>query len=140
MGSPKELIGKPEREFSPSQSDDDHEAVAQDVQRHKFTEECEIEAGMANKLEEALKIPISKSARILDVVARFKDFPWAQDTVMAAHQLEEVLIKFLWENLTIPGETLEWWKEIGELNHRALIELTQYDTYHEPGRDRTSQS
>ena len=64
---------------------------------------------VASKLEKVKvikKIPVVKETRIVDLVAKFRDFPWAQGTVMAAHQLEEVLISYLYQTLEVPGDVL----------------------------------
>ena len=64
---------------------------------------------VASKLEKVKvikKIPIVKETGIVDLVAKFRDFPWAQDTVMAAHQLEDVLISYLYQRLEVPGKVL----------------------------------
>ena len=47
-----------------------------------------------------------KQKRIVDLVAKFGDFPRVQDTVMAAHQLEDVLISYLHRILETPGKVL----------------------------------
>ena len=44
---------------------------------------------LVRKFIELQKAPIEKKTRFVYLVARFKDFPWAQDTIMAAYQLEE---------------------------------------------------
>ena len=54
---------------------------------------------------------------IVDLVAKFRDFPWAQDTVMAAHQLEDVLISYLTGG---PGQGPTPVKDAGELIHPRL--------------------
>ena len=85
---------------------------------------------VAEKVEriKALKrIPIVKNPRILELVKMFDGFPWAQDTVMAVHQLEEVLIAFLYRALEIPGHRLHRWRDSGELVQRALVELAEYE-------------
>ena len=51
---------------------------------------------------------------------------------MAAHQLEEVLISFLYQTLEIPGKKLHRWRDSadsGELVQRALVELAEYEIY-----------
>ena len=52
----------------------------------------QVVASKLEKLKMVKRIPIVKEPRIFDLVAKFRDFPWAQDTVMAAHQLEDVQI------------------------------------------------
>ena len=49
---------------------------------------------------------------------------------MAAHHIHEVLILFLYRNLELGPQTLHRWNDAGELNHRALVELAKYETYH----------
>ena len=86
--------------------------------------------GVAEKeerLKALKKIPIIKNPRILELVKMFDGFPWAQDTVMAVHQLEEVLIAFLYRALEIPGYRLHRWSDSGELVQRALVELAEYE-------------
>ena len=59
---------------------------------------------VASKLEKVKvikKIPVVKETRIVDLVAKFRDFPWALGTVMAAHQLEDVLISNLYQTLVL---------------------------------------
>ena len=51
------------------------------------------------KLEK--RIPILKNPRFFELVAKFGDFPWAQDSVIAAHQLENVVISCLYQTLEI---------------------------------------
>ena len=87
---------------------------------------------VADKLEKIKvlkRIPIVKNLRILELVTKFEDFPLAQDTVMAVHQLEEVLIAYLYRTLEIPGHRLYRWRDSGELVQRALVELAEYEIY-----------
>ena len=58
------------------------------------------------KVKMVKRIPIVKNPRTFDLIAKFKDFPWTQDTVMAAHQLEDVLIAYLHQMLNLPGTLL----------------------------------
>ena len=88
---------------------------------------------LVRKFIELEKYPIEKKTRLVDLVARFTDFPWAQDTIMATYRLEEVLVNFLWRNLEIDPETLRLWRDAGELHQRAIVELARYDVYHEAG-------
>ena len=97
----KETIEELEQRTSPSHSEPDERSSAQELRRHKFSEGGELATGLAGKLEEVQKIPIMPGARIVKLVTEFSDFPWAQDTVMAAHQLEEVLILFLYRYLEL---------------------------------------
>ena len=92
----------------PEQASRSHhrELGMQEQQRYRFSEGCEMAADLADKLEEVKNIPIMYKPRILDLVAKFSAFPWAQDTVMAAHQLHEVLILFLWSRLNLRGPEL----------------------------------
>ena len=101
--------------------------------RWRFSEGGEMTTEIIRKFIELQKLPIEKNIRFADLVARYKDFPWAQDTIMATYQLEEVLVKFLWRHLELPTETLRQWREAGELHQRAIIELARYDVYHEAG-------
>ena len=47
-----------------------------------------------------------KEKRIVDLVAKFGDFPRVRHTVMAARQLEDVLISYLHRILETPGKVL----------------------------------
>ena len=58
-----------------------------------------------------------EETRIVDLLAKFRDFPWAQDTVMAAHQLEDVFISYLTGG---PGQGPTPVKDARELIHRRL--------------------
>ena len=139
---PVEAITKKEREFSPSQSDSEREDTPRDRRSGTPDEGGEIDSGVstkwplppevANKLEKIKllrRIPIVKNPRILDLVTKFEDFPWAQDTVMAVHQLDDVLTTYLFRTLEIPGHRLRRWRDSGELAQRALVELAEYETY-----------
>ena len=48
---------------------------------------------------------------------------------MAAYQLEDVLISYLFQTLEIPGKRLRRWRDSGELVHRALVELAEFEAY-----------
>ena len=106
-GATEEIRVEMQIESSPSPSDGTQGTGAQGQRRYKFSERCEIAADLANKLEKVQRLPIVKDARLVDLVAKFQDFPWAQDTMMATHQLEDVLVSLLWRGLGIPGETLQ---------------------------------
>ena len=67
-------------------------------------------AKLVMKFIQLQKMPIERGTRIIDLVAKFNDFPWAQDTIMAAHQLEDVLIAFLYRHLNISSEILNRWR------------------------------
>ena len=43
--------------------------------RYQFSEGCEMVAELAAKLEMVQKLPIKREQRILDLVAKFNDFP-----------------------------------------------------------------
>lgn len=87
--SAQEVIAK-ERKFSPSQSESEHETaprdrradVAEDGGEHTsavsgtWPYPPEV-ASKLEKLKRLRRIPIGKEPRILDLVAKFSDFPWA---------------------------------------------------------------
>ena len=115
----EESIAKKERNFSPSQSDSERGDAPRDRRAEtphdggKFSSELNTKwpyprevADAFEKVERVKRIPIVKNTRILDLIAKFRDFPWAQDTVMAAHQLEDVLIAYLHQMLNLPGTLL----------------------------------
>ena len=132
---------KQQRQFSPSQSDSEHGEVPRERRTVAHTVGGEYDSVLSNKhpfpveickvekVNLLRKIPIVKNPRMIELVAKFEGFPWAQDTVMAAHQLEEVLISFLYQTLEIPGKKLHRWRDSGELVQRALVELAEYETY-----------
>ena len=139
--SGQEAIAK-ERKFSPSQSESEHETVPRDRRADVAEDGGEHTSAVSStwpyppevaskleKLKRLRRIPIGKEPRILDLVAKFSDFPWAQDTVMAAHQLEDVLISYLYQTLEIPGTQLHRWRDSGELMHRALLQLAELEAY-----------
>ena len=105
---PAEAITKTEREFSPSQSDSERGDTPRDRRAGTPDEGGENDSGVstkwplppevADKLEKiklVRRFPIVKNPRLIELVTKFADFPWTQDTVMAAHQLDEVLIAYL---------------------------------------------
>ena len=102
----EEIEEEPEQMSSPLHSEPDTGAATQERRRYKFSEGCEMAAELSDKLEEVKNIPITHEPRIVNLVAKFSDFPWAQNTVMAAHQLHEVLILFLWQHLKLGVQTL----------------------------------
>ena len=115
----EESIAKKERNFSPSQSDSERGDAPRDQRAEtphdggKFSSELNTKwpyprevADAFEKVERVKRIPMVKNTRILDLIAKFRDFPWAQDTVMAAHQLEDVLIAYLHQMLNLPGTLL----------------------------------
>ena len=55
-----------------------------DLHRYTFSEGEEITETMAAKLEKALLMPEKPGGRIIELVANYNDFPWTQDTIMAA--------------------------------------------------------
>ena len=115
----EESIAKKERNFSPSQSDSERGNAPRDRRAEtpddggehsselntKWPYPREV-ADAFEKVERVKRIPIVKNTRILDLIAKFRDFPWTQDTVMAAHQLEDVLIAYLHQMLNLPGTLL----------------------------------
>ena len=139
---PAEAITKTEREFSPSQSDSERGDTPRARRPGTPDEAGENNSGMGmewplppevaakrEKLKLVRRLPIVKNPRIIELVTKFADFPWAQDTVMAAHQLDEVLTMYLFRTLEIPGHRLQRWTDAGELVQRALVELAEYETY-----------
>ena len=60
----------------------------------------------ARELERVKKLPVVRGKRALELLGQFWAFPWAQDTVFAAAQLEEVLMLFLQRYMGINGEKL----------------------------------
>ena len=82
-----------------------------------------MKTNLALKLQKLQEMPVVPGTRFTEIVTAFDGFPWAQDTVMAALQLEEVLVMFLQRHMDIPGETLQRWTDRGELPQRALLSL-----------------
>ena len=82
-----------------------------------------MQANLALKLQKLQEMPVVPGTRFTEIVTAFDGFPWAQDTVMAALQLEEVLVMFLQRHMDIPGETLQRWTDRGELPQQALLSL-----------------
>ena len=74
--------------------------------RSKFTEEMLELTPIQAELRKVEGIPDGDGERLMNTFARFNMFPWAQDTVVAAAQLDEVLIMFLHKHLRLQGETL----------------------------------
>ena len=44
-------------------------------QRYKFSEGCEMASELVAKLERVQKIPITREPRMVDLLAKFNDFP-----------------------------------------------------------------
>ena len=53
-----------------------------------------MQTNLALKLQKLQEMPVVPGTRFTEIVTAFDGFPWAQDTVMAALQLEEVLVMF----------------------------------------------
>ena len=73
----KEMAEKePEQRSSPPPPSDleDRDASAQQ-QRYSFSEGCEMATDLAIKLEEVQNLPIMKKPRIVNLVAKFSNFP-----------------------------------------------------------------
>ena len=74
----EDVIGKKERKFSPSQSDSEREIAPRDQRAEgpddggEYTQELE---NKLEKLQRVKRIPILKEPRIVDLGAKFKDFP-----------------------------------------------------------------
>ena len=115
----EESIAKKERNFSPSQSDSERGNAPRDRRAEtpddggEYSSELSTKwpyprevADAFEKVKMVKRIPIVKNPRIFDLIAKFRDFPWTQDTVMAAHQLEDVLIAYLHQMLNLPGTLL----------------------------------
>ena len=115
----EESIAKKGRNFSPSLSDSDRGNASRDRRAEtpgdgdEHSSELSTKwpypregADALEKVRMVKRIPIVKNPRIFDLIAKFRDFPWTQDTVMAAHQLEDVLIAFLHQMLNLPGTLL----------------------------------
>ena len=64
-----------EQRSSPSHSEPDERSTAQERRRYKFSEGCELATGLAGKLEEVQKLPITQEARTVNLLAKFNDFP-----------------------------------------------------------------
>ena len=84
----EDVIGKKERKFSPSQSDSEREIGPRDQRAEgpddggEYTSELSSKRPYPQELENKLeklqivkRIPILKEPRIVDLVAKFKDFP-----------------------------------------------------------------
>ena len=104
-----------------------------DRYRKKFTEERNVPEELTKELDRLLKLPTQKGSRILDLIGEFKQFPWAQDTVLAALKFEEVLHLYLQRYMGISGEVLRRWTNEGILQQRALLGLATYEACHKPG-------
>ena len=100
--------------------------------RAKFTEEAEGLKNTQAELEKVKDLPESGGERLMTVLAKFHQFPWAQDTMVAAAQLEEVLIMFLHKHLLIDGLTLRAWADMKVLRIRALKALAAFEATHPP--------
>ena len=97
----------PEREPGPTRDRSIQTRGSGDRQRYQFVEGEEITAKLAIKLQKLQETPVVAGTRFTEIVTAFDGFPWAQDTVMAALQLEEVLVMFLQRHREVPGETLQ---------------------------------
>ena len=74
--------------------------------RAKFTETTQILKETQSELDKVNDLPEFWGERLMSMLSKFDQFPWAQDTMVAAAQLEEVLIMFLHKHLLIEGQTL----------------------------------
>ena len=73
-----------EEEADQTQSEKSYSAERGRARRWRFSEGGEMKTKIIRKLIELQKLPIEKNIRFVDLVARYKDFPWAQDTITAA--------------------------------------------------------
>ena len=100
--------------------------------RARFTEEM-VGAGVSSReLLRVQKLQDNKGGRLMSLLTDFHHFPWAQETVVTAAQLDEVLVLFLQQHLDIDGETLRRWTDNHTLHLRALQSLAQYEATHLP--------
>ena len=68
----------------------------------------------------------NKGGRLMSLLTDFYHFLWAQETVVTATQLDEVLVLFLQQHLDIDGETLRSWTDNHSIYLRALQRLAHY--------------
>ena len=100
--------------------------------RQRFTEEREVPKELEHELDRVLALPTVQGARLLDLLAEFKSFPWTQDTALAALNFGEVLQLFLQRYMGISGEVLRQWTVEGVVLPNALGALATYEACHEP--------
>ena len=70
-----------EEEADETQREKSGSAERGTTRRWRFSEGGEMKTKRIRKLIELQKLPIKKNIRFVDLVARYKDFPWAQDTI-----------------------------------------------------------
>ena len=70
-----ELEDKREQMTSQPRSEPSSESLTKARQRYKFSEVCEMASELAAKAEIVQKIPITREPRMVDLLAKFNDFP-----------------------------------------------------------------
>ena len=97
---------RPEQELRRTEKERSYSPQGSGSRRWRMSEGGDRTARLLRKLIDVEKIPIKKEMRILELVGLFNDFPWAQDVMMAAYQLEDVLVAYLWRHLNINSDVL----------------------------------
>ena len=72
--SRQKMSAKEADEMSVPSETEDGDATVQE-QRYSFAEGCEMASDLAAKLEKVQTLPILKDPRIVNLVAKFSDFP-----------------------------------------------------------------
>ena len=63
------------------------------------------------------------------LMAEFREFPWAQDTMLTVGRRDQILMGYLEKVLSIEGAVLRQWRDDQELHHRAMLSLAICETY-----------
>ena len=102
------------------------EIIEKETFRARFTEEM-VGAGVSSReLLRVQKLQDNKGGRLMSLLTDFYHFLWAQETVVTATQLDEVLVLFLQQHLDIDGETLRSWTDNHSIYLRAFQRLAHY--------------
>ena len=94
--------------------------------RSRITEQMVLFGVNPPKLLRVQNLQDNKGGRLMSLLTDFYHFLWAQETVVTATQLDEVLVLFLHRHLNIDGETLRSWTDNHSIYLRALQRLAHY--------------